>query len=192
MKDRPIRVFVSATPDLEPEREVIGEALARFPVPLAWEIGRTPHRGEQTPEALEQVLQSDLFLVLLGADASAPVGAELLAAQRAQVPTLALIKDGPHTPAGRFFRYNTLDEWHPFGGPQALRRLVIDWLARAAVRDAIRLGLTVDETAGLLDFLREKKESGTEMVSGSGEPQGAQEGAVIVSGRLSRGKDESE
>lgn len=192
MKDRPIRVFVSATPDLEPEREVIGEALARFPVPLAWEIGRTPHRGEQTPEALDQVLRSDLFLVLLGADASAPVGAELLAAQRAQVPTLALIKDGPHTPAGRFFRYNSLDEWQPFAGPRALRRLVIDWLARALVRDPIRLGMTVEETAGLLEFLEETKESETEMVSGKGEPQGAQEGAVIVSGRLNRSDGKSE
>ncbi len=191
MKERPIRVFVSATPDLEPDREVIGEALARFPVPLAWEIGRTPHRGEQTLEALAQVQQSDLVLVLLGADASAPVGAELLAAQRAQVPTLALIKEGPHTPAGRFFRYNSVDDWQPFGGPQSLRRIVIDWVARAAVRDAIRLGLDADEVGRLVGFLEEKKGPASEMVAGKGEPQGAQEGAVIVSGRRVRTEDES-
>ncbi|NLT41482.1 MAG: DUF4062 domain-containing protein [Anaerolineae bacterium] len=183
MRERPIRVFVSATPDLEPEREVIGEALARFPVPLAWEIARTPRPGEQTPEALALVQQSDLFLVLLGEDAGAPVGAELLAAQRAELPRLALLKDEPHTPAGQFFRYSSVDDWQAFRGPEDLRRLVLRWLAQEVLREAIKFGLQPDEAARLIGFTRDEQAKDEPMVAGHGEPQGAQDGAVIVSAR---------
>ena len=85
MEKRLIRVFVSATSDLEPEREVIGEALARFPVPLGWEIKRTALPGEQVPAAIEEVRRSDFFLFMLGADITAPTGAELEAAVEAGV-----------------------------------------------------------------------------------------------------------
>jgi len=183
MRERPIRVFVSATPDLEPEREVIGEALARFLVPVPWDIGRTARPGEQTPASLNEVRSSDLFLILLGADASAPVGAELLAAQRAGIPMLALVKEGPHTPAGRFFRYNSVDHWEQFSGPQTLRRLVSRWLAERTLDRAVEFGLTTEEIASLVEFVRQEPGAEAPAVTGKGEPQGAQEGAFIVSGR---------
>jgi hypothetical protein len=43
---RLVRLFVSATPDLEAEREVIGQVVVCLPVALGWEIKRTPRRGE--------------------------------------------------------------------------------------------------------------------------------------------------
>jgi len=183
VRDRSIRVFVSATPDLEPEREVIGEVLARFPVPLPWEIARTPRPGEQTPAALGAVQQSDLVLVLLGEDAGAPVGAELLAAQRAGLPVLALLKDEPHTPAGQFFRYNSATEWRAFRGPEGLRRLVVRWLAEEVVRHAVEFGLRPQEAARLIEFARDEATESEPVLVGHGQPQGAQEGAIIVSGR---------
>jgi len=33
-----VRLFVSAGPDLEAEREIIGQAVARLPVSLGWTI----------------------------------------------------------------------------------------------------------------------------------------------------------
>jgi len=78
-----LRVFVSAGPDLEPEREVIGQAIAKLPVPLGWVIKRTPHGNEPFTPALEEVKTCDFYLLLLGSDIQAPVGWELRAAQRA-------------------------------------------------------------------------------------------------------------
>ena len=46
MADR-VRLFISAGPELEPEREAIGRALAEFPINLGWEIKRTPRLGER-------------------------------------------------------------------------------------------------------------------------------------------------
>ncbi|NPV07560.1 MAG: hypothetical protein HPY83_06295 [Anaerolineae bacterium] len=185
MKERAITVFVSATADLEPEREVVGEALARFPVALPWRIARTPRPGEQTPAALEEVRRSDFCLVLLGGDITAPVGAELVAGRDAGVPVYVLVKDVPHTPAERFFQYNSVETWESFSGTDELRRLVVRHMAQGVVDRAIELGLSADEAARLVVYLREEKpeEPG---VAGHGEPQGAQDAAVIVSDRERR------
>lgn len=184
MRKARIRVFVSATSDLEAEREVVGEALARFPVPLAWEIKRTPRPGEQVPQAVQEVRQSDFCLILLGQDITAPVGAELEMAQEAGVSVLALAKEGPHTPAGRFFRHNSVEKWESFTRPHQLRRLVVDYLVRAIANDPLAYGLSVDEIAGLMEYLREKEggkkaQAEDELATGK-EPAGAQDAAVIV------------
>ncbi len=187
MAERMVRVFVSGSADLEPEREVIGEALARFPAPLPWEIRRTPHAGEQTPERLREVSGSDFLLLLLGQDVTAPVGAELWAARQAGVLVYALTKAGPHTPAGRFFQFNSVEEWEVFRDPPGLRRLVTRYLSQALLDDAARYGLTADEVAALVGYLSRIGKPGAaeegESVAEGRETGGAQEGAIIVSGR---------
>lgn len=187
MKERLITVFVSATMDLEPEREVVGEALARFPVKLPWKIARTPRPGGQTPAALEEVRRSDFCLVLLGQDISAPVGAELVAGREAGVPVYVLVKEGPHTPAERFFQYNSAATWETFRTAEDLRRLVVRRLVEGVLDRAVALGLTPEEIGGLVEHQKERKErEESPGVAGRGEPQGAQEGAVIVSDRGQR------
>ena len=190
MGSRQVRVYVSATADLEAEREVVGEALARFPIPLPWEIRRTPHPGEQSPGALRQVRDSDFCLVLLGQDISAPVGAELEAADRARVPLFALIKDVALTPAGRFFRYNSIEKWERFSSALGLKQLVVNYLADALAKDPTHYGLSLDEIGSLLDFLRKARKGKGDgegayaraetVVTGKG-PSGAEDAAVIVS-----------
>ncbi|MGI6207555.1 MAG: hypothetical protein ACOYEW_05005 [Anaerolineae bacterium] len=188
MSERLITVFVSATTDLEREREVVGEALARFPVKLPWRIVRTPHPGEQTLAALEEVRRADFCLVLIGQDISAPVGAELVAARGAQVPVFVLVKKGPHTPAARFFQYNSVESWESFSGAEDLRRLVVQLLARGVLDRAVPLGLTGDEIGRLMEYVQKGEEEGPG-VAGRTEPQGAQEGAVLVSDRGRREAD---
>ena len=39
-----IRLFISGGPDQEPARELLGRALAEFPVNVGWVIKRTPDR----------------------------------------------------------------------------------------------------------------------------------------------------
>lgn len=184
-----IVVYVSATPDLESEREVIGEALARFPVPLAWEIRRTPHRGEQGLTALEAVGDSDFFFLLLGQDVAAPIGAELGAAESHRLPLLALVKETAHTPAGRFFRVTSIDKWETFADSQALRLLVLRYLTRAIAENPIAYALTPDELTKLQEYLRQPEKdraAATKDAVTGGQPAGAQEGAVIVSERETR------
>ena len=46
-----LRIFISAGPDLEIEREVVGKAIATLPVSLGWVIKYTPIRGELSDPA---------------------------------------------------------------------------------------------------------------------------------------------
>jgi hypothetical protein len=48
-----LRLFVSATQDLEPERALIGRAVAQLPVQIGIEIRRTPVRGAAYEEIFE-------------------------------------------------------------------------------------------------------------------------------------------
>jgi len=88
-----LRLFVSAAPDLEAEREVIGQTVAELPVSLGWAIKRTPKRGEPLRPALEAVEACDFYVLLLATDIRAPVGLELYAARRAGKDPLAFLKD---------------------------------------------------------------------------------------------------
>jgi hypothetical protein len=79
-----LRLFVSAATELEAEHEAIGQAVARIPVPsLGW----------------DDITGADFFVLLLGRDVQAPVGAELLAARRAGKRALAYRKDVQRTQA---------------------------------------------------------------------------------------------
>lgn len=182
-EQRPIRVYVGATADMEAEREVIGEALARFPVPLPWRISRTAPAGQQTPESVAAVAYNHFALLVLGADVSAPVGAELLTALEAGVPTLAMVSARPRTLAGTIFWRHSHVAWHPFEDRWSLTRMVHRWLAQRVIDDAIKLGLRPDELAALMRYVEEHEEADMPVISGDGPPQGAQDGAVIVADR---------
>lgn len=86
-----VRLFISGGPDQEPARELLGQALAEFPVNVGWVIKRTPD--------VDAVAESHLFLLLLGVDITAPVGLELYWAQRTEKPTFAYRMDVTRTPA---------------------------------------------------------------------------------------------
>jgi hypothetical protein len=90
-----IRLFISGGPDQEPARELLGRALAEFPVNVGWVIKRTPD--------VDSAAESHLFLILLGADITAPVGLELYWARRTEKPILAYRADVSRTPAGQVF-----------------------------------------------------------------------------------------
>ncbi|MFN2166442.1 MAG: hypothetical protein ACK2U9_09285, partial [Anaerolineae bacterium] len=99
---RPIRLFVSASADLEAERDAIGRLVAALPVTLGWEIGRTPLPGSEPDQVTVHVApyDCDLYIFVLGRDITAPAGSEWDEARRVQHPILALLKRVPRTPAG--------------------------------------------------------------------------------------------
>jgi hypothetical protein len=169
-----VRLFVTAAPDLEPEREAIGKAIAQLPVSLGWEIKRTPQPGEPLTPALKAVVDCDFYVFLLGTDVTAPVGVEWDAALEAGKTPLAFLKDAPHTPAAQAFaRFAERSgvRWTPFGDSQELGVLVQETLARRILDRAEAL-------SGFLEKPRQKEGQVSE--EAVQEPWGAGGGGVIL------------
>ncbi len=71
-----LRLFVSATLDLESARAVVGRAVAGLPVKTGIEIRRTPVEGASYEDIFELIANVDRVYFLLGRDITAPAGAE--------------------------------------------------------------------------------------------------------------------
>jgi len=174
----PVRLFVSAGPELEPEREAIGQALAESPINLGWEIKRTPRPDE--PANLEAVRNCDFFVLLFASDIRAPVGSEWMAARRAERVRLAFLKEGTlQTPAGREFARDLRAEWRPFRTGQDMARQLMEALSARILERWQQFGLSAREWEVLSAYLArlrgEKPEEGPEA-----KPAGAGEGGVIL------------
>ena len=144
-----VHLFVSATPDLEREREIIGQVVARLPVSLGWEIARTPRRGEPLPPVLEAVAGCDLYLFLLGRDIAAPAGVEWNVALRSGKKPLATMKDVLRTPAAQAFVREAWGHWTLFTDDQELEGLVQAALVQHLLAGALQYGLSVVEHEAL-------------------------------------------
>ncbi|MCU0501100.1 MAG: hypothetical protein MUC51_04930 [Anaerolineae bacterium] len=177
-----IRLFISGGPDQEPARELLGRALAEFPVNVGWVIKRTPD--------VDSAAESHLFLMLLGADITAPVGLELYWARRTEKPIFAYRVDVSRTPAGQVFvQENAGLEWRRYSELGMLRRYVIADLSRFLLAHAERYGVTMLEAQRLhVQIAALEKASATEpgATSAPPKPLGASGGGVI----LAPGKDE--
>ncbi len=185
-----VRLFVSAGPDLEPARELLGLALAEMPVNVGWVIKRTPD--------VDSVPECHLFLLLLGADITAPVGLELWWARRTEKPILAYAIGSLRTPAGQvFLQENAGLGWTPPLPPQrmppqrlpadgpTLRRAVSSDLSRFLLVHADRYGVTLAEAERLHAFIA-SLEKPTPLPSAPPKAAGAGGGGVI----LAPGKDQ--
>jgi hypothetical protein len=119
-----LHIFISVGPDLETEREVVGQAIASLPISLGWEIRYTPIRGEWCDPTAEAVETCDFYTLLLGADISAPMGSELHTALRTGKRVVGLLKEGPRTAAARVFARESRVAWRRFRTEQSLRPLL--------------------------------------------------------------------
>lgn len=189
---RLIKLFVSAGPDLEHERDAIGRVVAELPLRTGWEIGRTPAAGRAGPVGQAQLAGSvtatpincDLFIFVLGRDITAPSGAEWDAARNAGRPMLALLKDVARTPAGQSFQRYVGEWWVRFGDLQELQREVRLFLVRHLVGVPERFGLTLPEIEELAVLAREMA-TGEEAASQVPDRRdSAAGGGVILSGPM--------
>jgi len=140
-----LRLFVSATNDLEPERAVIGRALAHLPVRIGIEIRRTPATGASLETMHEQVANVDRLYFLLGEDISAPAGAEWWLAWHLERSVLPLRRFARLTPAGAQFLREAPVQWTSFATGADLARLVTLDVVRLLNHPANRYGLSVFE-----------------------------------------------
>lgn len=172
-----VRMFVSAGPAEEPVREVLGRALAELPINVGWAIKRTPD--------VDSVAESHLFLMILGADITAPVGQELWWARRTEKPILAYRAEVMRTPACQvFLQENSGLDWRNYRAAPGLRRACLKDLGVFLLRHTERYGLTLPEIEALHGFLGALEKS--QPAATPRKATGAAGGGVI----LAPGKDE--
>lgn len=154
-----LRIFVSATNDLESLRAAIGRAVAELPVQIGVEIRRTPQAGASYDDIFEAIANVDRVYFLMGRDITAPAGAEWHLAwklERSIMPLRSAIgRTGiQRTPAAQEFMRNAFIEWLPFRSATHLARLVTLDLARLLNHPTNRYGLTVHEIGLLGGYIR--------------------------------------
>lgn len=171
-----LRLFVSATHDLEPERAVIGRAIAELPVKIGVEIRRTPADGSKYEDMWEQIANVDRFYFLLGRDITAPAGAEWFLAWKLERSVLALRRTGPLSPAAQAFLRAAPVSWQRFTAPAALARIITQDLARILLHPGNRYGLTLHE----IELLNRYARSSHPTADAPAEPGGAEGGGVLL------------
>ena len=182
-----LRIFVSATKDLEQERALVGRTLAELPVQVGAEIRRTPAEGVDYDTLFELISNVDRIYFLLGRDITAPFGAEWQLAIRLERTIIPYKLDGMRTQAGREFLRIAHAPWKPFQNSRQLGQQIGLDLIDTLLHPENRYGLQLMEVEGLQQS-RQKLRRGLESsvsqsqsgVRGIGVPGGAEGGGVIL------------
>ncbi len=172
-----LRLFVSATHDLEAERAAIGRAIADLPVKIGVEIRRTPLHGASYDDIFEQIANCDRVYFLMGRDITAPAGAEWHLAWKLERSILPLRLAVPRTPAAQEFMRMAFVEWTPFHSRAELARLVTLDLTRILNHPTNRYGLTVPDLELLSLHARRILQHAPEVET---EPGGAEGGGILL------------
>jgi hypothetical protein len=177
-----LRLFVSATNDLETARAVIGRVVAELPVQIGVEIRRTPVQGAAYDDIFELIANVDRVYFLLGRDITAPAGAEWQLAWKLERSILPLQAVVPWTPAAEKFHRNYPGEWTRFRSYTGLSRLVTLDLVRILNHTTNRYGLSITDFELLkMHANRVMKQSRSmHTPSGQEEPGGAEGGGVLL------------
>ena len=172
-----LRLFVSATNDLEASRAVIGRAVAELPVQIGVEIRRTPVHGAAYDDIFELIANVDRAYFLMGRDITAPAGTEWYLGwklERSILPLAAVVR---RTPAAQEFVRQFPGEWTRFRSRAELARLVTLDLVRILNHPANRYGLTVHDLELLKLHAASIRKHAPDV---QGEPGGAEGGGVLL------------
>ena len=182
-----LRIFVSATKDLEQERALVGRTLAELPVQVGAEIRRTPASGVDYDTLFELISNVDRIYFLLGRDITAPFGAEWQLALRLERTIIPFKLHGMRTQAGREFLRIAHAPWKAFNNSRDLGQQIGLDLVDTLLHPENRYGLQLVEVEGLRQS-RLKLRQGLERLSsppqltesGVGIPGGAEGGGIIL------------
>ena len=178
-----LRIFVSATSDMEAERAIVGRALAELPVKIRAEIRRTPAAGAKYDDLWELIGNVDRVYFLLGRDITAPAGAEWQLAIQLERSLLPLRAAHVRlTPAGQeFLHKNPFVRWQEFDSAAELAQLITLDLLEMLNHRTNRYGLSITELETLrLHSERLQKRAAARAASMVHEPGGAEGGGVII------------
>lgn len=172
-----LRIFVSATRDLEAARAVIGQTLAALPVQIGAEIRRTPVEGTSYESLFELISNVDRVYFLMGRDITAPSGAEWLLSWQLERNVLPLKLANSRTLAAQEFLRLAPVEWISFADRNHLAALIGLDLIDLLLHPKNRYGLSPTE----LDSIRMRRAQIKEgLVVAAAEAGGAEGGGVIL------------
>ena len=180
------RLYVSISPDLGHEREVMGRAVAGLPVDVGWEVSYTPGPTDRNPVDPMTAAAADVYVLALGADIRAPMGVEWTAARRARLTPLALLKEVSRTPAAQEFVKTGDIAWVSFKLASEVTPKLQLCLYQAILDRAARFQLTTPEWSTLQEFVKGLQEKPTSPAEDT--RQGAGQGGVIFAPSREAGK----
>ena len=140
----PIHLYVSSSPELAAEREAIGQVVAELPMTIGWRIGHSLLSGQAGPATATEIARIDLFVLVLGHDFAAPMGAELLQAAAGR-QVLAFRKACSYSPSAQDAARKRELDWHVFADASEFRPLFSQTLLHTVLRRATELGLELAE-----------------------------------------------
>jgi hypothetical protein len=142
----PIRLYISSSPELSLEREVVGQTVAAMPLRIGWQISHTSRPGQLWEGEGARTEECDLYALILGHDFAAPMGAELRSwLARGRTPLGAYRRVCNHSPSAQDALRTLEMDWQRFTSVDGFRDLFRDDLLRALLGRAAALGLELDE-----------------------------------------------
>jgi hypothetical protein len=147
----PIRLFVSSSPELQVEREIVGSVVAGLPLTIGWRIGHTPIPGEAVSADVIRVAQCDLYALILGHDFSAPMGSELRESMAAGRRPLAYRLRCTYSPSAQDAIRGLSVDWRLFSSPDELDGLLEGDLLNVLLERGVQLGLDLNEVTQLYE-----------------------------------------
>ncbi|MHB0858971.1 MAG: hypothetical protein ACYC5M_15570 [Anaerolineae bacterium] len=186
--DKWLALYVSASPEMDAECELLGQLLAEMPATIRWIIRRTPKPQEVTQPDIEGLRASHFYVILLGMDLMAPVGVEWMAAQAVGLPSFAYHNVSvPPSPATAHFVRNAGIPWQHYETPAEFARHLEKALIERLIQGTPGYGLDlpdIEELSRRLAGLEDKAESSSAGDRrGSEDRRGAGHGGVILSSR---------
>ena len=182
-----LRIFVSATKDLEQERALVGRILAQLPVQVGAEIRRSPAQGVDYDTLFELISNVDRIYCLLGRDITAPFGAEWQLALRLERTIVPFKLQGMRTQAGREFLRIAHAPWKSFSSSRHLGQQIGLDLVDTLLHPENRYGLQMVEVERLRQSWQELRKGLDRLMASSGVgqgivgvPGGAEGGGVIL------------
>jgi hypothetical protein len=152
---RSIRIFASSSPDLAPERECLGQAVAELPISIRCDVHHTPSLGEDVDDALSFVDECDVYILVLGADFAAPMGLEWNRARLSRREVVAFRNRGLRSPSAQKLVREAGASWHEFETPSGLTALASNQLAQLILGRGEEFGLHLGDVESLASVVEE-------------------------------------
>ena len=182
-----LRIFVSATKDLEQERALVGRILAALPVHVGAEIRRSPTEGVDYDTLFELISNVDRIYFMLGRDITAPFGAEWQLAIRLERTIVPYKLQGMRTQAGREFLRIAHAPWKTFQSSTQLGQQIGLELVDTLLHPENRYGLNLVEVENLQKSRQDLVQGLDRLITSPqaratdvGEAGGAEGGGVIL------------
>ena len=175
-----LSLYISASPEMDAECELAGQSLAQMSKTIQWTIKRTPPPGSVEPLDWEALLESKLYLILLGMDIMAPMGVEYEAMQRRGVRAFAYLdRSATASPAASYFARHSGARWSDYQTPQEFAQAFEQALIEELIQGTPGYHLGLPEIEALSVRLQEMKEDQEEKPEGE-DRRGAGGGGVIL------------